>query len=229
MSDKLEKRIQNEITRRVLEKYESLQEEHERHLDTDATIEALEDITSIPRKELDKIAHEVRSLYLKEHQEKRRWQKIVLYLMTICVILFLSFTFFRMAYQKLFVELEIEKAALIKKMKYEAVFTTGIKDYKPVNSINKISISNKKLYFYIRLLSLEANRDYHYFFKIYNTKGTLILETSPKLITSPDNRYNIWCWYSFDTVTDIAGDWRFEAYLDGVRLVERIFAVHQAR
>ncbi len=229
MTDKLEQKIQKEITKRVLEQYELLQEEHDKLQDTDATLEALEDITSIPRKELNRIAKDVRSIYMKENLEKQRWKKVILFFITICALVFVVLPIFKSVYEKIDEKSEQKKAALIKKMNYKVVFTTGIKNYKPVNSINKISINNKKLYFFIKLLSLEANSEYRYFFKIYDSKGTLILETTPNPITSPDNRHNIWCWHTLDPITDVAGNWRFEAYLDGVKFVERTLKVLPAR
>ena len=60
MSDKLEEKIQAEIRRRALARANLLQEESHSRLHAQATLDALQEVTSLPREELEKIARDVR-------------------------------------------------------------------------------------------------------------------------------------------------------------------------
>jgi hypothetical protein len=62
-----EEEIQEEIRRRALEKAGSLQKENQKLLHTQDTLDALEEVTGLPRAELEKIAKEVRSSHDQDH------------------------------------------------------------------------------------------------------------------------------------------------------------------
>ncbi len=216
MTDNKEQKIQEEIIKRVLDKYELLQEEKEKIQDTDATIEALEEITKIPKKELNRIVKEVRSSYLKEkNEEKQKRKKILLIIIIISSLFAIIFTI-----RSVITSYQEKKAEMIQKIDYRVVFTSGIKNARPIDSFNEVLITKKRVYFFVRLLNLEPGKEYYYACKTYDCSGTLLLETTPDPFTPTSNTFHHWCWYSFDPITDAPGIWRFEAFIDGVKLVE---------
>jgi len=62
-----EEKIQEEIRRRALEQSDSLQRESQKLVHTQDTLDALEEMTGLPRAELEKIAKEVRSSHDQDH------------------------------------------------------------------------------------------------------------------------------------------------------------------
>ena len=63
MSDEREKKIQAEIRRRALEQANLLEHESQNELHTQATLDALQEVTGLPADELEKIASDVRASY----------------------------------------------------------------------------------------------------------------------------------------------------------------------
>ena len=63
MSDERERKIQAEIRRRALEHANLLEQESQSELRTQATLDALQEITRLPPEELEKIANDVRVSY----------------------------------------------------------------------------------------------------------------------------------------------------------------------
>ncbi len=68
MSREMEERIQEEIVRRTLERSHFLQQEKEKLLHTQDILDALQEITDLPREELEDIAKEVRSSHVREDE-----------------------------------------------------------------------------------------------------------------------------------------------------------------
>ncbi|RMF92930.1 MAG: hypothetical protein D6736_02625 [Nitrospinota bacterium] len=75
-------RIDEEIIRRVLERDEALQEEQKRRLQAEATIEALQELTSLSREEIARIAEEVQA-----SRREKRWLPLLLALLLFSVFL----------------------------------------------------------------------------------------------------------------------------------------------
>ena len=63
MSDEREEKIQAEIRRRALEHANLLEQESQSEFSTQATLDALQEITGLPPEELEKIANDVRASY----------------------------------------------------------------------------------------------------------------------------------------------------------------------
>lgn len=82
MKDKIEAKIQEEIRRRVLEQDEAIRRKQELEMDRDANREALADLTSLSRRNVDDIAKQVRDEFARK---KRRFKKVVLMGAFICV------------------------------------------------------------------------------------------------------------------------------------------------
>ncbi|MBU2511408.1 hypothetical protein KJ966_08710 [bacterium] len=71
MNDKDEEKIQDLIRVRVLEEYKKRQLEEEAKLQSESNIEALHDVTEIPKEDIQKIADQVRAEYQKERAPKK--------------------------------------------------------------------------------------------------------------------------------------------------------------
>ncbi len=93
--DGKEEKIQEEIRKRVLKKYEILEDEKEKSEHTQSSLEALHELTGIPHEELSEISRDVRESYNREKQSLVRSSKAVLgtviFLLIISVICFISF------------------------------------------------------------------------------------------------------------------------------------------
>jgi len=63
MHDEIEQKIQGEIRRRAPEQADFLQQEKHKLLHTQDTLDALQEITGLPRVEPEKLAKDVRSSY----------------------------------------------------------------------------------------------------------------------------------------------------------------------
>ena len=64
--DKIEYKIQEEIVRRALKLAETNEQESSNQIQTQCTIDALQELAGLPRAELEKIADEVRESYTQE-------------------------------------------------------------------------------------------------------------------------------------------------------------------
>lgn len=60
MNHKLEAKIQNEIRKRAFERADTLRQEKQRLQKTEYTLDALQDVTGLPRPDLESIAEDVR-------------------------------------------------------------------------------------------------------------------------------------------------------------------------
>jgi len=69
MNDQLEEKIQAEIRRRALEQANLLEQETHSRLHTEATLEALQEITGLSGEALEKIAKDVRATYAQDKKD----------------------------------------------------------------------------------------------------------------------------------------------------------------
>jgi len=103
---------------------------------------------------------------------------------------------------------------------YETLFTTGLsKNDRPVDRIEKISMEQERIYFYITWRNL-SNKEYKLKTMIYDGSGKHVFSHPHKFKPVADGIFNTWCWYNFNKVADAPGYWRFEAYLDGEKVLE---------
>ncbi|MCP4113459.1 MAG: hypothetical protein GY749_49345 [Desulfobacteraceae bacterium] len=84
-----EEKIQEEIRKRVLKKYEILEEEKKKSEHSQSYLEALHEMTGIPHKELSKISQEVRESHSLEKQSIFRSSKAA-FLGTVILLLIIS-------------------------------------------------------------------------------------------------------------------------------------------
>jgi hypothetical protein len=68
MNAQIEEKIQAEIRRRALERADQLQKESDGRLQTESTLEAIQEITGLDREELERIAGDVRRSYTKDRK-----------------------------------------------------------------------------------------------------------------------------------------------------------------
>lgn len=76
---------------------------------------------------------------------------------------------------------------------------------------------HKKVYFAVNFGALPSG-EYESVCKVRNSKTKVVAQGQSILNTSAD-RLNTWCWYKFKD-SDEPGNWNFEFYLDGQKLVQ---------
>ena len=72
MKKKIEKQIQEEIRRRVLDQDEAIRQRQELEMDREANREALAEMTSLSRQNIDQIAKQVRDEFAKKRGRKKK-------------------------------------------------------------------------------------------------------------------------------------------------------------
>jgi hypothetical protein len=82
--------------------------------------------------------------------------------------------------------------------------------------------NRKRVYFTVNFGDLPSGK-YESVCKVLDSEGKLVAQGQSILNTSAD-RLNTWCWYKFKD-GDKPGDWKFEFYLDGQRIVHKSFKV----
>ena len=212
----LESQIQDEIRRQVLEHEQTRREEEQRQLQTQATLEALEEITEVPYEESVKIAQQVRVKYTLKHKyhvakslARRtmiRFGLIVLGILLLIIGISRSYNHWRYS-----------------KITYKAVFTTGLNGYnEPVNDLREVSITADRIYLYVSWQHLPKGRhDYH--IRIFDESDSLIWEHTMEFRATES--YNTWSWYRPKKTMDLPGRWRFEVFLDGKKVLEEYLLV----
>ncbi|MCP4712247.1 MAG: hypothetical protein GY869_26795 [Planctomycetes bacterium] len=109
---------------------------------------------------------------------------------------------------------------------YRAAFTTGVNDnHRPVDSFDEITLIERKVYFHVTWFSLRKGQTYNYYFKIFDGSWAMVYHGSPQPFTATGGTHYTWQPYTINPATDKPGDWRFEAYLNGLKTAEKILVV----
>ncbi len=226
MANKYENEIQEEIRKQVLEQHELNKQEQEKIEHTNSTIEALEDITGISKKKLSAIAKKVRSNYREKEANKK---KIAVTAGLACALLVLGGAIL-LFFNKSVETTPVKKIPVVynNKLSAKVVFTTEIKNSKPVNSLEEISINEKKIIFYVKLINLEVGKPYRFTCKIHDGAGTLLFENTSDPFTSNSNNYLRWCWFKIDKFTEEPGMWRFDGLMNGKLITSKTLKVNPA-
>jgi len=106
---------------------------------------------------------------------------------------------------------------------YAVTLTTGLTDdKKPINELTEISMQEKRIYIFVQwhLPTTEHN----YSSKLFDGSGRLLREWHSKF-TPPQTLWNTWSFYNIKRGTDQPGQWKFEIYLDGEKMVEQYLTV----
>lgn len=105
-----------------------------------------------------------------------------------------------------------------------AIFTTGINEkQRPVDNIEDIALSEDKVYIFTYWHSI-TNEEHEYKCKIYDGTGKIVL-TNQINFTPHKNSYHTWTWRTFNKYTDKPGNWKFEIFLDGKKVIEKSLVV----
>ena len=208
MNRDIENEVQIAIRKKVIQHYTLTQQEEEKVSRTEDTLAALAEITGIPKSELEKIADKTREAYERKSQSHKRIRSWIS--RGIFLVLFVSAVSF--ASIKL---LSIPET----KIKYKAVFTTGLDENNiPINSLSSVSLQ-KKIYFFIRLMELEPGKTYKGICKLYDAEGSMVMDIATKL-TPKGVIHNLWFWHNFYPSIEHSGRWKMTFTLEGKKIIE---------
>jgi hypothetical protein len=200
-----EHQILEAIRQRVIAAHHLTEHEQRQRLELAATLEALADLTGMPRAALDQIATEVRS-HAHRRTTRRRWAAIVFGasgLLVLGVLLTGRFV-------------PVSRAA---PSTARGVFTTGLVNRRPVNAVQTVSLRQGKVYFYVTLFHLHPGDTYTFDCTWYDGAGRL-LGTYPAQFTATSGSTSRWCACTFAPYTMAPGRWRVVGALNGRTLVE---------
>jgi serine/threonine protein kinase len=98
----------------------------------------------------------------------------------------------------------------------QVLFTTQLEESQNVKDFVLVK-QQQKVYFVVNFTKLPS-REYEGVCKVFDSQGKLAAQGESYLTTTAD-RLNTWCWYNFKN-DDKPGNWQFEFYLDGQRVVQ---------
>jgi len=107
----------------------------------------------------------------------------------------------------------------------DVVFASGLTEtLEPVDRLEQASFAQGRIYLYVRW---QLSRTEHVqVTRILDGAGKVVEQREDIFLPPPDSAVpSTWVWYDFDPQTDAAGPWRFEVYIDGRKLVDRMLAV----
>ena len=103
----------------------------------------------------------------------------------------------------------------------QVLFTTQLEESQNVKDFVLMK-QQQKVYFVVNFTNLPS-REYEGICKIFDSQGKLAAQGESYLTTTAD-RLNTWCWYNFKN-DDKPGNWQFEFYLDGQKVVQNSLKV----
>ncbi|MCP4396093.1 MAG: hypothetical protein GY801_02115 [bacterium] len=206
----LEDRIIDEIHKRVLDKEQKLQEEKVWELRTQATVEALQEVTDLPVEQVSKIAKNVRREIRKEETVEpihavvdnhvtQFKKKVILALAAIILCVFVGefgYSFWKYS-----------------KISTQIVTTSGLKNYRPQDHLEEFALSARKVYFWVSFKNLSKG-SYEVKMQIVDSEGNSDVACSGPLYVRDESK-RIWCNFSPGSLEIEPGIWMFEVYLDG--------------
>lgn len=214
-----EKHLQDEIQKRVIEYERQLQESREREQQTQATLEALTEITEVPLDTSRQIAEQVQREYelsqvqLQARQQMRRRLLRGGVFLVIGIILVLSFMVIRINLTK------GEPPQVLRVIFTHKLTEGGMgRSRTPVDSLESVDMNAKGYYFYIKWSALTPNTEYMFRCRFFDGNNNLVKDKKFKFRTTSSTR-NTWCNYNFFS-GDKPGQWRHEAFLNNQKLLE---------
>ncbi len=103
----------------------------------------------------------------------------------------------------------------------QVMFTTQLEESQNVKAFVLVK-QQQKVYFVVNFTNLPS-RKYEGVCKVFDSQGKLAAQGESYLTTTAD-RLNTWCWYNFKN-DDKPGNWQFEFYLDGQKVVQNSLKV----
>ena len=92
-----------------------------------------------------------------------------------------------------------------------------------MNNLKEISIDEECIYIYVTWFSI-SDGEYNYLCKIFDGSETLVF-TNQMSFTPKGGSWNTWTSYNIKKHVDKPGNWTFEIYLDGKKVIEESLAV----
>ena len=89
--------------------------------------------------------------------------------------------------------------------------------------INRISMSQNRVYFALNLSSL-SNGEYESVCQLFNSQGKMVAMGESTINSSVDGG-KAWCWYDFNRQTDRPGNWTFNFFVKGQKVGQKILVV----
>ena len=108
-------------------------------------------------------------------------------------------------------------------LSYRVIFTTALENRRPVNNLKEISIDEQRIYIYVTWFSISLG-EHNYLCKMFDGSGTLVT-TGQMSFTAEGGSWNTWTSYNIKKHADKPGNWTFEIYLDGKKVIEESLAV----
>ena len=112
---------------------------------------------------------------------------------------------------------EVQRPEVVK-----AIFTTGLKDDRPINDLKQVSINDKRVYIFVDW-NLPLRR-YTYRAEIFDAAGTLIVK-HPMAFTVDNTAWWTCTWLDVKKDVGEPGKLKFEIYLDDRKMVEEYLTV----
>lgn len=101
---------------------------------------------------------------------------------------------------------------------YKVRFTTELNNkYKPTKNLQEISMAQKRVYFYVGF-DLLPDKEYDASCQIIDGVGDIVYAGQSTLVAE-GNSLETWCSHDFKSQVDKPGQWIFEYYLDGQKVV----------
>lgn len=215
ISLEIEAQIQDEIRRRVFAKEQALQEKREQESHTQASLQALEDVTKLSQEELAQVAQEVRDEYRQKYERKIARQRI---LRRGIVVGFIG----GMLLLLLIGGWQYYQSRKYAQISVKGIFTTGVNaNNEPVNNLTEVSLTDR-IIFYMSWHSLPKGK-YRCQRRIFDGSGMLI--KSDEMTFKGEGEHNTWFKYKPRKSFDAPGKWKFEGYLDGKKMLEAYLTV----
>ncbi len=208
--------LQDEIRRRVFDREKQLRKQQEKENHTQATIEALKEISDIPEEEVKKIATRVQI----EHSMEQEYQNAKIYA---------KWTFLRWGIAVIGFILVVKigfwayDTWRFSKVSYLAVFTSGTDETaQPVDSLQEIPITMEMFMLHVTWRSFPGG-SHHTVLRIFDgdakevSKSDLVSNNSGELYMVFPYRPNI--------NLDEPGKWRFDLRIDNRKMLEEYITV----
>ncbi|MBA4371442.1 MAG: hypothetical protein C0402_01125 [Thermodesulfovibrio sp.] len=117
-----------------------------------------------------------------------------------------------------------KKVTAVQEPNYRIIFTTGLNENnEPTNNLTELSLDEKIVYIYVTWYSL-PRETYQYVCKIYDGAGDLVRLATMDFTPSDESHYTFSS-YQIRKLLDKPGAWKFEIYLNGVRVVDKSLKV----
>jgi hypothetical protein len=195
-----EHQILEEIRQRVIASQHLTEQEQRQRVELGATLEALEDLTGMPREALDQIAAEVR----RQVQRRARRRTWALGLGAVGCLLVVG----------VFLAWQFVPVSRVAPSTARGVFTTGLVNKRPVHAVQTVSMRQGKVYFYVTLFQLHPGDTYTYSCTWSDGAGRVI-GTYPAQFTATSGSTSRWCACTFEPYTMAPGRWRVAGALNG--------------